>query len=254
MPRIPRREEDQTEQTDFLDFDIPEPLRWAAIGAGALLAIYGLKRRSLGGAGLAVVGGTMATAAAMRRDAMTHGFRVRRVMTIARPMDEVYAMWRDFERFPRFMTHLRSVEKLPDGTFRWTAKGPAGMSATWKAELLADENTHIAWRSLPDSMIDNAGVVRFRKAPGNRGTEVDVELEFRPPAGAAGELLARLFGEHPETQVREDLRHFKQLMEAGEIPTTIGQPEGPRSLKGRMFKNMATESGEPQLRRAGGVR
>ena len=241
-----------------LDQPLSGAWRWGLLAAGAAVAIVGIKRRSAAGAGLAVAGGYLATRAAAGKRLnpfaeSDRGFAVHSVMTIGRPPEEVYAQWRDFERFPRFMTHLRSVEKLPNGTFRWTAKAPTG-AVSWTAELVADENTHVAWRSLPGSMVDNAGVVRFRRAPGDRGTEVDIELEFRPPAGQAGALLARIFGEHPETQVREDLRHFKQLLEAGEVATTLGQSEGPRSLKGRVLKAMTSESGRPQLRRVGGAR
>jgi len=35
-------------------------------------------------------------------------------------------------------------------------------------------------------------------------------------------------GEEPSLQVREDLLRLKQLMEAGEIATTAGQPSGRR--------------------------
>jgi hypothetical protein len=75
----------------------------------------------------------------------------------------------------------------------------------------------------------NSGSVQFRPAPGNRGTEVTVALEFRPLAGPVGKALAAIFGKNPSHIVREDLRHFKQLLEAGEIATTIGQPHGHRS-------------------------
>jgi len=79
------------------------------------------------------------------------------------------------------------------------------------------------------SDIDNAGSVRFRPGPNGRGTEVTVELNYEPPAGVIGATIAKLLGEEPEVQVREDLRRFKQIMETGEIPTIEGQPSG-RSL------------------------
>jgi uncharacterized membrane protein len=41
-----------------------------------------------------------------------------------------------------------------------------------------------------------------------------------------GAAIAKLFGESPEQQIQEDLRRFKRVMEAGEIPTTRGQPMG----------------------------
>ena len=53
-----------------------------------------------------------------------------------------------------------------------------------------------------------------------------VVLKYDPPAGRIGATLARLLGQAPEQQIREDLRRFKQMMEAGEAPTTEGQPAG----------------------------
>ena len=93
------------------------------------------------------------------------------------------------------------------------------------AELLDDvENRRLTWRSLPGSDIDHRGSVEFKEAPGARGTEVHVRLEYHRPGGRAGEALAMMFFEHPEQQIREDLRRFKALVETGELPTTEGQP------------------------------
>jgi uncharacterized membrane protein len=58
-------------------------------------------------------------------------------------------------------------------------------------------------------------------------------MQYNPPGGRLGAALAKIFGEEPNQTVREDLRHFKQLMETGEIPTTEGQPSGRRSSKTR---------------------
>jgi uncharacterized membrane protein len=102
----------------------------------------------------------------------------------------------------------------------WKVKGPAGKSVEWDATIINDiANELIAWKST-GAEIANAGSVRFRNAPGGHGTEVTVNLEYDPPAGKAGMLVARLFGEEPTQQVQDDLRRFKQVMEAGEVPTT----------------------------------
>ncbi|HEY0868604.1 MAG TPA: hypothetical protein VGE01_14565, partial [Fimbriimonas sp.] len=82
----------------------------------------------------------------------------------------------------------------------------------------------IAWRSLEDADIENHGSVTFLPAPGGRGTEVRVEMEYNPPAGKLGVAIARLFGEEPQSQIHEDLLRLRALMEAGEVPTTDGQP------------------------------
>ena len=149
--------------------------------------------------------------------------RVESVVTINRPIEQVYQFWHNFENLPRFMRHLQSVETLGGGRSRWRAKGPAGMRVSWEAETLQDrENEWIAWRAVEGSDVQNSGSVRFSTAPGARGTELRVQLQYTPPAGALGRTIARLFGEEPQQQIEEDLRRFKQLMETGEIPMSEG--------------------------------
>ena len=132
--------------------------------------------------------------------------------------DEVYRFWRSFENLPRFMKHLESVEDLGDGRSRWKAKGPAGTKVEWEATIIADvPGEVITWRSLENSDVDNAGAVRFEKAPGGRGTIVKVNIQYNPPAGVIGATVAKLFGEEPEQQLDDDLRRFKQVLEVGEV-------------------------------------
>lgn len=153
-----------------------------------------------------------------------HAIHVERTVTIARPREELYAFWRDFTNLPHVMQHLEAVTVLDAKRSRWKAKGPAGTSVEWDAVIHNErESELIAWKSEGDATVPNAGSVRFSPAPGDRGTEVRVVLDYDPPAGAAGRLVAKLFGEDPEAQVREDLRRFKAVMEAGEAPTIDGQ-------------------------------
>lgn len=51
----------------------------------------------------------------------------------------------------------------------------------------------------------------------SHGTEVRVELKYDPPSGRWGASLARLLGDDPEKEIEEDLPHFKQMVEAGEM-------------------------------------
>jgi uncharacterized membrane protein len=172
-----------------------------------------------------------------RRD--RQAIRVERVATINRPVHEVYQFWRQFENFPTFMRHLESVDTLDDRRSRWRAKAPAGMTVQWEAEILEDrEDEWIAWRSLPGSGIENSGSVRFMPAPGARGTEVRVQLQYSPPAGTLGRSIAWMFGEEPDVQIQDDLRRFKQIMEAGEVPLSEGpalwraaQPTDPQKIR-----------------------
>jgi uncharacterized membrane protein len=72
----------------------------------------------------------------------------------------------------------------------------------------------IAWRSLAGADVDSTGSVHFTPVPSGRGTELRVVLKYDPPAGKLGAQVAKLLGEDPEQQIRDDLNHFKQQLEA----------------------------------------
>jgi uncharacterized membrane protein len=150
---------------------------------------------------------------------------------------ECYSFWRDPTNLVRFSPMLESVSVLDERTSRWVARGPAGTKVEWTSRLTADvPGERIAWRSLEGGHLYHAGVVRFENANGGRGTVVRASVHFCAVGGRAGLALARVLGVDPRSEVREDLRRFKQLLEAGEIPTTRGQPSGRRSLFGRMTR------------------
>jgi uncharacterized membrane protein len=173
----------------------------------------------------------------------THGLDVKKAITVNKPPEEVYGFWRNFENFPRFMTHVESVESDEDGKSHWIVKAPTG-TVEWDAEI-ADERSAelIAWRSLPGSSITNRGTVRFKAAPGGRGTEVEVELRYEPPAGTLGVTVAKLMGEEPATQLSDDLRRFKQVIETGEVVRSEG------SLGGHsLFDHLKQRAAQPPTR------
>jgi uncharacterized membrane protein len=130
------------------------------------------------------------------------------------PVERVYAFWRDFTNFPQFMPHVREVRPLNgDKLTHWKVEGPAGMTAEWDAEITEDlPNEKIAWRSTEDSKVETNGVVRFDARDGQ--THVEVALDYRPPAGAAGELVAKLWREDPSSQVEDALDRFAELARA----------------------------------------
>jgi uncharacterized membrane protein len=154
--------------------------------------------------------------------------------TIARPPDEVYAFFRRLENAPRFMAFIESVQETGATRSRWVARAPTGQTLDWEAEILEDiPGQLIAWRSDPRALVHHAGAVRFRPAPGGRGTEVRLGVEYDPPGSAIGRSIAALFGSATEYRVDEDLRRLKQILEAGETATTRGQPQAsPESAAG----------------------
>jgi uncharacterized membrane protein len=211
--------------------DIADMERLICGMAGTALLLNGTKRRGWDSLAAVVCGGTLLYMAATGRNALYRNLGIHMVrtttgrqrcevirsMTINRPIGELFAFWRD----------LRSVEVLSEKRSHWKAKGPAGLSVEWEAEIVNEKpDALIAWQSCEGSSVPNWGVVRFTPAPGRRGTEISVQLEYEPIAGATGVALAKLFGEEPSQQIEEDLRRLKRMMEAGEIPTTAGQPRG----------------------------
>ncbi len=256
-PGTKGKQSDNTESSR--DVNISEIERWGSSIGGGALAVYGisrlLTRRSIGGAVLALVGGALVYRGTTGHCEMYRsfgintsessdnpnvsvrggkGFKVEKSVTINKSPEELYRFWRNFENLPRFMNHLEAVSVTGQNRSHWTAKAPAGMTVEWDAEVYNEkENELIAWRSLEGADVDNAGSVRFEADPSGRGTVVRVALKYDPPGGSLGKIVAKLFGEAPDQQVEEDLRRFKQLMEAGEVPTTEGQPSGRSATAGR---------------------
>ncbi len=141
-----------------------------------------------------------------------------RTIIINRSAEDLYGFWHYFSNLPTFMSQLESVEELGGGRSHWKAKGPAGKTVEWDAEIVDDQpNSYIAWRSLEGADVDHSGSVRFERATGGRGTLVRVELEYAPPGGAIGATIAKLFRSEPGQQVEDSLRAFKQVMETGEV-------------------------------------
>jgi uncharacterized membrane protein len=157
--------------------------------------------------------------------------------------DCAYRMWRDLENLPRFMRHLESVEPSTNNQSRWTAVGPLGSRISWNAEIVDDvRNERISWRSLPGSQVENRGMIEFRPDSRDGGTIATLRMQYLPPGGAIGKAFATFFGKNPEFAVREDLRRFKALLEAGEIPTTAGQTHGPRGIHGHVMHMLLRET------------
>ncbi|NJL85069.1 MAG: cyclase [Leptolyngbyaceae cyanobacterium SM1_1_3] len=210
--------------------------RWASIVGGGAMVLSGLQQRSLRGILMAIAGGGLVyqgtqgnSTVKQVEDAigLDHAIRVEKTVTINRSAPELYSFWRDLENLPRFMQHLRSVTVLDDRRSHWVANLPLNQTIEWDAVIINDEPNHlIAWASAPNAEIENSGFVRFQPATGNRGTEVKVVMEYQPPGGLLAAAIAKLFGEEPEQQIGDELSRFKQLMEAGEIATVAGQPQG----------------------------
>lgn len=144
------------------------------------------------------------------------GVKVEQSIVIERPAAELFSYWRDLANLPEVLEHISRVENLADQRSRWTAEGPLGAELNWEAEIINEREPElIAWRSLPDSQVETAGSVRFDSLGDDRGTRVTVSMKYNPPAGKLADAVASLFGQGADQQIAEDLRRFKQRMEAG---------------------------------------
>jgi len=213
--------------------NVGEAERMISVVGGAVLGLYGLSRGSLGGFGLAALGGALVCRGLTGQCQMYQslglntaestsapipgyrGFKVDESITVNRPASELYAFWRNFSNLPRIMDHLESVS-VNGPRSHWVAKGPLGTSVAWDAEVYNERaNEMIAWQSLPGSLVATAGSIHFTPSTGGRGTLVRVNLKYDPPGGSLGHWFAWLTGRDPQQMIQEDLRRFRDLMESG---------------------------------------
>lgn len=223
--------------------------RWVSVLVGSALAVYGIDRRDTRGALAALAGAVL-----VHRGATAHcpvysalgistaeaepgperriaahaeptsraavfraadAVKIERSIAVNRAPDELYAIWKDPTNLPQFMDWLERVEPIDLRHARWTARGPAGARIAWVAEVINDvPNSLIAWKSVDDADIKNAGSVHFRRTSDGLGTEVRIVLEWLPPGGRAGMIVARLLGAEPDHRIQAGLEKFKALAES----------------------------------------
>ncbi len=223
----------------------------SAVGGGLLTVAgiqNGVRRRPAAGIALALIGGDL-----LRRGLTGHsyayeamgvrtapvgqgagisvpyelGVRADASITIARPRAEVYRFWRSIANLARIMEDVESIIEIAPNRSHWVVRALAGRRLEWDAVIHNEiEDELIAWRSLDGADVDHAGSIWFKDAPGGRGTEVRIEMQYNPPAGVVGALVASLSGKEPSQELRKDLHRLKSLLETGEVVSTEGQPSG----------------------------
>ena len=199
--------------------------RVASVVAGTALVAWGLFRRSRSGLGLAATGGMMlyrglgGNCLLYRALGISHGdgeavgqlgVKIEREIPVDEQPDKVYAFWRDLRNLPIVMPNLESVQVLSEHRSRWRAKGLAGTTVEWTAEIVNDKpNELIAWRTEPGAKIAHAGSVHFVPRPGG-GTVIRVALQYDPPGGELTDMLGRLIGVDPRRRIDEDLERLRE--------------------------------------------
>lgn len=216
--------------------------RFVSAAGGALLALYGAYRRDRLGLVAAALGLSL-----LRRGATGHcdlyaqlgitsegdhlhaedasvdpesALLVRQSVIVKRSPTACYEMWRDFTFLPRFMDYLERVDVIDETRSRWYAKGPAGVTIEWDAEIVRDvPNQRISWRSVDPADVPNRGTVEFVELQDGAGTDVRVALEWDPPGGRVTRAVAAVFRRNPQHELDNALERFRQVMER---PSEVG--------------------------------
>lgn len=161
---------------------------------------------------------------------------------LAEPM-ALYSAWHEVERTPLWQENVVSVTKTGDKTSHWVMGDPSddsGKRLEFDSVLTEDvPGEKIAWKSVAGDL-EQRGEVYFAKRSDGRGTVVTLIQRFK--IGKLANAASSTADRGPEQAAKEDLRHFKQLNEAGQIPNVDGQPHGPRGLSGRAKRWMYGET------------
>lgn len=215
-------------------------IRWPLFAALGALGGFALVRRTRWSAALAGAGIWAVRNAASH--AHPRSYSAQATFALNCTQEQAYRVWRDFEGVSRFLHHVHSVRKLDDSRSEWVILGPFDRKFSWIAEIVEDRpNERIAWRSVANSDVETHGTIEFLPRVAGRGILVRARISYSVPAGAAVKSLFAVLGRDPQFNLREDLRRFKSLVEAGEVPTVVGQPHGPRGLHGTAFRQVLRE-------------
>jgi uncharacterized membrane protein len=102
----------------------------------------------------------------------------------------------------------------------------------------------------PSHIEDAGAAVSFVDAPGDRGTEIHVELQAPPGERIGGGIVQKLVTATPLAKVKDQLRHFKQRVETGEIPRSDSTPDGER-VERKLDQRPAQPLSEAELAKVG---
>jgi uncharacterized membrane protein len=207
------------QRIDFLQTKWAPATRWVVGGLGSAMAIQGMRTKSLIGKTLTGVGSLMVLRSFTNteiRPLLGAGgrgtFHFHKTIHLFAPVDEVFNFWSNFENFPEVAAEIRNVKVMKNGRSHWSVQGPLTFSVHWDAEVTrVVPNQLLAWKSVPGSLIQNAGRVRFFGE--KDGTKIEIDFSYTPPMGILGHLLAKLLGTDPKARINQCLVEMKQKIE-----------------------------------------
>lgn len=195
----------------------------AGTAAGALMA-YGATRRDAAGAGVSVIGlGLLARSVANLEMSRLVGIRagrravdLQKTIDIGAPVERVFALWRNYEEFPKFVSRVIDVRPTRiSGQSHWTVRGPAGTTIQFDT-VLTDyvPNRLIAWKTTASAAVAHAGLIRF--APNlDDTTRLNIRISYTPPGGAIAHAAASMFRQDLRHVLDDELVRIKTYLETG---------------------------------------
>ncbi len=205
---------------DFLQQSWSPTVRVLAGFAGAGLMLYGATRRKLIGKTIGLNGAILLARSVLNTPLkrmigadQTAGLRIQKTAYINASTSDLYEFWKNPENYPKVFAHVNRVTREQDGTFRWQVSGPAGIPLSWTGRItrLVLDNS-IEWWSLPESTIENHGVIHLDAEKDGR-TRVQIDMSYNPPAGLLGHAVAALLGLDPRSAMDQDVVQLKSLFE-----------------------------------------
>ena len=192
--------------------------------AGILLGYDGGSRprriaaRLFGGALLVAAFAPALTRRLLRVGAARRRVHLRKTIEIDRPVHDVFEFCRDFENFPRVVQSLHNVIDYQDGRSRWEVITPGGEVIAWDAEVTKYvPNVVLAWRSVPGSIVDCKGIIRF--SPTSRSsTRLQIEVDYDPRDTGLGDAIRALLNAPRTEQLEADLARANFYLSA--LPET----------------------------------
>ena len=154
------------------------------------------------------------TYATKERLSGSHGVNISEGIRIERAVEDVFDFWRDLPNLPRFMEYVDRIDLRGNGRSHWTIKGPGGVTLEWDAQIINEQRPHLlAWESVGTPDVVSAGSAKFTPLSAD-ATDVEVRLQYDPPAGKVGAGMAAIVGLSPAKVLRDDLHRLKQLLES----------------------------------------
>ena len=166
------------------------------------------------------------------------------VQTIGATPEQVYALFSQPETLPIWQEGVLSVTQTGEKTLHFVMQDPTTAKQTeFDSEIVeaVPGKKHVS-RVVSGPFAGTTDTLLLEEDPAGRGTRAVMISDYQMPGGAISSAIASALSRGPEQIVIENLRHLKELLEAGEIPSTEGQPAGPRGVMGAWKRFMLGEN------------